>query len=376
MSTIKVNKIENTSTTAGGVEIDSSGHVQVDGLQMPTAGALSNRNLIINGACRVNQRSATQTITTGTIGPVDHFETRASRDEWEGETSQETVSVNNEFVSCHRVKTTTPETTVDGFNQIVVESLIEGQDLQHLFQSTSAAKSLTLSFWVRSSQTGTYVVKLYRMDGGNGRQLNKTYTINSADTWQKVTLTWVGDTSGNPISNDVNEGMRVCWQVAAGSGFTSGSQPTTWTEYSNEIWAAGHTENSVMTTDNATWDVTGVQLEVGEKATPFEHRSYGDELARCQRYYEEVYMFSDAGTTYIRETVPFKVTKRAAPTGYVYAQTPAGTGSNTVNKAYQSTGERTASVGNTSISSAVMALNPGFSSNTDIYGRVTIDAEL
>jgi len=292
MSTLKVNKIEATGTTDGGIEIDSDGHVQLDGVQLPTSGQLSNRNLIINGACRVNQRQTTPSIssTEAYIGPVDHFEVRTNGGEWQGEATQETVSVNGEFTSCYRIKTTTAETTVSGNDQIVVESLIEGQDIQHLFHSTSSAKSLTLSFWVRSSQPGTYALKLYRADGSSGRQLNKTYTISSeeADTWKYVSETWVGDTAGAAIPDANYEGMRVSWQIAAGPDFTSGTQPTTWTDYSDAIWAAGHSENSFMTTVDATWDVTGVQLEVGDKATPFEHRSYGDELARCQRYYLRV----------------------------------------------------------------------------------------
>ena len=320
MSTIKVNSIKNTSTDDGGIAIDNSGHVQVDGVQLPTAGPLSNRNLIINGACRVNQRQTTPSGGSGSIfGPVDHFKTRISGDQWQGETSQETVSVNNEFVFCHRVKTTTAETTVDGINQVVVESHLEGQDVQHLFQSTSGAKPLTLSFWVRSSRTGTYVVKLYRGDGSSGRQLNKTYTINTADTWEYKTFTFVGDTSGGAIPNTINSGLRVAFQLSAGSGFTSGSQPTTWTDYSNAIWAAGHTANSFMTTVNATWDVTGVQLEVGEKATPFEHRSYGDELARCQRYFIAIHdprLRGTVNSTTIVQRIGMTLptTMRAAPT--------------------------------------------------------------
>lgn len=286
MSTIKVNSIKNTSTNDGGIAIDNSGHVQVDGVQLPTAGTLSNRNLIINGACRVNQRQTTPSVgSANTFGPVDHFETRTSGDQWQGQISQETASVNNEFVSCLRVKTTTAETTVDGLNQVVVETHMEGQDIQHLFQGTSGAKPLTLSFWVRSSQTGTYVVRLYRPAGT--RLINKTYTINAANTWEYKTLTFVGDTGGSATNDDANEGLRLGFQLAAGASFTSGSQPTTWTTYSNAVWAAGHTANSFMTTVNATWDVTGIQLEVGEKATSFEHRSYGDELVKCQRYYRQ-----------------------------------------------------------------------------------------
>lgn len=323
MSTIKVNKIENTGTTAGGVEIDSSGHVQIDGQQFPTAGPLSNRNLIVNGACRVNQRQTTPTITGNTFGPVDHFETRCVRDQWQGQLSQETVSVNNEFKACLRVKTTTAETTVDGTNQIVVETHMEGQDIQHLSHGTSDAKPLTLSFWVRSSRPGTYIVKLYRLDGSAGRQLNKTYTINTADTWEYKTFTFVGDTSGNAIPDTTSEGMRVAFQLAAGPDFTSGSQPTTWTTYSNAIWAAGHVENSFMTTVNATWDVTGVQLEVGEKATPFEHRSYGDELTKCHRYFQTFgtgaqFMRGAEGTVYssasLQSWYPLHTPMRALPT--------------------------------------------------------------
>ena len=155
---------------------------------------------------------------------------------------------------------------------------IEGQNLQRLEKGTSNAKSTTVSFWVKSNTTGTYVLELF--DNDNNRHAAKTYTIDSANTWEKKTITFVGDTTG-ALDNDANRSMDVRWWLAAGSNFTSGTLPTGWASLTAANRAVGQV-NLMASTNN--WYITGIQWEVGEQATPFEHRSYGDELLKCYRY--------------------------------------------------------------------------------------------
>ena len=200
---------------------------------------------------------------------------------------------------------------------------IEGQDLQQLSFGTSSAKKLSLRFYVKSSVTGTYGINVYKADS-TARQLTSTYTISSADTWEEKTFVFPADTdSGATIANDNGEGLRISWLLLMGSNFTSSDTALTWTNYADAGFAFGHAQNGVATTDNATWQLTGVQLEVGDypNPTPFEHRSFGEELALCQRYfYVPVNGTSQAfgmGTYYasnlITMVLDFPTTMRAAP---------------------------------------------------------------
>jgi len=122
---------------------------------------------------------------------------------------------------------------------------------------------------------------MYAADGT--RNIGTTYTINSANTWEYKTATFAGDTSGT-INDDNGDALNVIWHLASGSDFDS-TDNTSWGAYSNARWAFGHAQDGVVTTASATWQITGIQLEVGEQATPFEHRSFADELQRCQRYF-------------------------------------------------------------------------------------------
>jgi hypothetical protein len=139
---------------------------------------------------------------------------------------------------------------------------------------------VTLSFWVRSSKTGTYIIELFDQD--NNRSISASYTISSANTFEYKTLTFAGDTTG-ALNNDNGTSLEVIWYLAAGTDFTSGTLQTSWGSRTTANQAVGQV--NMADTANATWYITGVQLEIGETATPFEHRSYGDELRRCQRYF-------------------------------------------------------------------------------------------
>ena len=281
MSTIKVNSIKNTATNDGGIAIDNSGHVQIDGQQLPSAGALSNRNLVINGAMQVAQRSTSATgVTADGYYSVDRF--KMEMNTIGTYTISQSTDAPDGFSNSLKYEVTTADASPAASDQVALEYRPEGQDLQHLNYGSSSAKSLTLSFWVKSDVTGTYSNELMQPDN-SFKHYSFSYTINTADTWEHKTVTITGDASG-VIDNNNEEGLLIKWWLGAGSNFTSGT-------YSTGSWAARTVANAVSSsspnfasTVGNEWYITGVQLEVGSVATPFEHRSFSDELIRCQRY--------------------------------------------------------------------------------------------
>ena len=262
-----------------------------------SSGALSNRSLIINGAQNVNQRGNQTGLTANAYG-TDRFNfTLTGRDELVYNLAQNTdVPSGYGFANSLSFQATTAESAIAADEYFFISHRIEAQNLQHLAYGTSSAKKVTLSFWVKSSVTGTFCIGLYKAD--NTAQVhNKTYTINSASTWEQKTITFEANTlSGGAIDDDNGLGLYVTWHLAAGSNFDSGSSTSSgWANYSTTNWCEPSTTDAVITTTNATFLLTGVQLEVGDTATDFEHRSYGDELARCQRYCID--LTPDSGTS-------------------------------------------------------------------------------
>ena len=310
MSTLRVNTLQNTSTTDGGISINNSGHVTVDGVAMPSAGPLSNVNLLINGAMQVAQRGTSFTgLTTGTNYGADRYGfVIGGAGTWT--VANSTTSL-DDFKDSVKIDCTTAKTSLAAGDQCNFRYVFEGQDLQHLKKGTSAAESLTLSFWVQSNKTGTYIVELF--DSDNTRHISKSYTIDSSGTWDQKTITFPGDTTGS-LDNDNNSSLTVRWWLVAGTDWTSGTLATSWQAQDNTDRAVGQV-NLADSTDNE-WQITGVQLEVGEVATPFEHRSFGDELARCQRYYQ----IARGGQSFVGSTaslstaIGLKTEMRAAPT--------------------------------------------------------------
>jgi hypothetical protein len=285
MSTIKVNKIENTATADGGIAIDASGHVQVDGVQLPTAGPLSNRNLIINGAMLVAQRGTSA--TSGTYGSVDRFYVASSQGT--RTQSQESLSSGSPydegFTKFFRATNTTPGgNNTSSFTAL--RQVIEDQNLANSgWNYKSSSSYVTLSFWVRSSVSQEFYTYL---NFGTDEHLY-TFSIGTlaANTWTKITKTVPGDSSLS-LDNDNSGGLEITISPFWGTNFTtSGSTVDAWYTFNGSSRVPDMT-TTWNTTSGATFDITGVQLEVGEKATPFEHRSYGDELARCQRYYYKI----------------------------------------------------------------------------------------
>tara|TARA_R100000951_G_scaffold22591_1_gene18623 strand:- start:142 stop:1245 length:1104 start_codon:yes stop_codon:yes gene_type:complete len=242
------------------------------------------RNIIINGAMQVAQRGTTTTDSNG-YG-VDRFRgSIAAAVQYVSAYTQSTTTPTG-FVNSLKVATTTAETTFATNFLSRMLYRIEGQDLQMLNWGSSDAIPLTLSFHVRSNLTGTYGMEFRCNDGENSTN-TQTYTISSANTWEKKTILLPANTSAS-IDNDNSNGFEIGWCLSAGTNFTTGTQqsgyvngPTTANRF------AGHNVNHSNSTSNE-WYVTGVQLELGT-ATPFEHRSFGEELALCQRYFSKTF---------------------------------------------------------------------------------------
>jgi len=296
---------------------------KIQGIGNQVVPNLGRRNLVINGAMQVAQRG---TSTTGITGSVNFI-----CDRWGLQVSslgthtitQETLTsgnaYNDGFTKAFRVDCTTAKASPTANDHIFFQQKIEAQNLQHLAYGTSGAKALTLSFWVKSNKTGTYEIMHYVSD--SGRQVNSTYTISSANTWEKKVLSIPADTGGSGINNDNGEGFRSIFYLAVGSTRQSGSTPSSWSAYDVGNEAPSQTVNIGDSTAND-WAITGYQLEVGSSATDFEHRQFGEELLLCKRYYTQIAGGSDAfafpgkgqGSTSVDGTFPLAVPLRAQPT--------------------------------------------------------------
>ena len=284
MSTIKVNKIENTSTTNGGVAIDVDGHVTIDGQNFPTAGPLSNRNILVNGGLRVAQRGTSfSTAGSGTY-PADRWKYEKSTAAVVT-VSQETDAPPGFKNSIKAEITTSSGTGATNFTQFLYN--IEANDISHLEYGTANAKTCTISFWAKHSLTGTYPFGLQNHDGS--RVYPATYTINSANTWEFKTITFAGDTGGTWVTDGNALGMRFvfCWNL--GSNFTGGTAGA-WAATTGFANFASTTGPDINGTVGNTVQWAGVQLEVGSKATPFEHENYSVTKAKCKRYFQYVRM--------------------------------------------------------------------------------------
>ena len=291
-------------------KISPAGHTQYVGA----------RNLIINGEMQVAQRSSSHQVTTASGGYFTCDRWRYSQfggyaADIDATMSQETDTPNNTFKNSFKFLVGTGATVAAG-DAITIEQMIEGQDIVRLAQGTSDAKKFTVSFFVKASIAGTYCISLHSgASFSSNRSHIKEYTISSANTWEHKTLTVDGDTSGT-WAEDNTAGLSLAFTLGAGSNY-QGSADT----WSNSDYFKTSNQTQLTETTNATWQVTGVQLEVGEQATPFEHRSYADELRRCQRYYETSGITLVTNVAGVFPSGQWCVTKRAKPTITV---TPAG----------------------------------------------------
>jgi len=243
--------------------------------------SLSNRNMIINGDMKISARGTSFTGFGAAVNySLDRFANYHSSD-GAFTISQETSVVPTDFTHALKILTTTADSSIAAGQRLIVFTRCEGNNVSHLNWGTSAAETVTLSFYVRSSITGTHGGAIG--NGSDNRNYPFTYTISSADTWERKTITISGDQTGT-WATGTGRSLQVVWGLGVGSTYSG----------SAGAWAAGDINSAtgattgVLGTLNATWYLTGVQLEVGTVATPFEHRSIGKELILTQRYYQTI----------------------------------------------------------------------------------------
>jgi len=264
------------SPTLSGITSVSTTNLTVNGNAYPTAGPLSNRNIVINGAMQVAQRGTVVNAGNEYAGP-DRM--RFSKNDGAFTISQSTdVPSGQGFGNSWKCDVTSVAGTAGSY-YVILEHRIEGRNLQMLKKGTASAENFTVQFWIKTSKTGTYIVEM--RDTDNNRSISQSYTVSAADTWEKKILTFDGDTSG-VLDNDNGSSLTILLWIYAGSTFTSGTLQTSWGAETDANKAVGQVNAADNTANNIY--ITGLQLEVGSVATPFEHRSYGQELALCQRY--------------------------------------------------------------------------------------------
>jgi len=286
--------------------------------------------LIINGDMAVSQRSTSVAgITSAGYNTLDRWllgNTNGGTWTQTQEALTADEAYEDGFSTALKMDCTTADASLGAADNLILQQRIEGQDLQLLKFGSSTSATLTLGFWVKSTKTGTCIAELYQTD--DTRSCSQSYTIDTTDTWEYKVLNYPVDTTG-VIDNNNGTGLTVLFWMAAGTDFTSGSLNTTWGTATAANRAVGQV--NCADSDSNNFHITGVQLEVGEYTSstlpPFRHESYGDNLARCQRYFYQIgWGLNGAGgsvtsgvgqfytTSEVVTAVWFPVTMRTVPT--------------------------------------------------------------
>ena len=286
------------------------------------------RNIVINGDMQIAQRNTSvASITDDGYYTLDRFS--LALDTLGTFTMSQSTDVPSGygFANSLKLDCTTADASPASGDLLFIQQKFEGQNLQYLKKGTANAVSLTLSFWVKSTKTGTFIADLF--DNDNTRQVSKSYTVNTTNTWEFKTVTFPADTTG-AFTNDNGTSATLIFWLGAGSTYTSGTLNTTWASNTNANRAVGQVNIADSTSND--FLITGIQLEAGTSATDFEFLPYDVDLLRCARYY---YKFGEMwiNTQYARfgsadgvsaNNLQFKTRMRANPS-YTH-----GTGGNNV----------------------------------------------
>lgn len=290
MSEILANKLSPSTGTA--VTLGDSG----DTFTIPSGATLANSGnvtglvaslrpnvspLLMNGNFAIAQRGTSKATIGNEYGTCDRWYSNTQVGAFTQ--SQDTdVPSGYGFANSLKMDCTTSASPTSG-QRNYIQQRFEGQDLQLLKKGTANAEIITLSFWVKSVKTGTYIIEVQDVD--NSRQISKSYTISSASTWEKKTISFAGDTTG-ALGDDNGRSFDIAWYLSAGSDYTSGTLSTSWSSITNADRAVGQVNLADSTSNN--WWITAVQMEVGEYTAstlpPFQHESFADNLRRCHRY--------------------------------------------------------------------------------------------
>jgi hypothetical protein len=284
-------------------------------------GAVTGTNMIINGAMNVNQRGNLTGITSSSYF-VDRFQ-YVGTDECTWSLSQVSDAPSGTgFTNSLKLENTVVDAAIIAGDYAQLRHKFENQDLKHLMKGTANAKSVTLSFWVKASIAQDYSVRMRENYSSTSRSNIQQFTLTSANTWQKVTMTFAGDTGGDDFSgsDDILPNIIIEWMLGGGSDFQGGTPNAGWVDLANADFDATDT---FLATVNSTFQITGVCLNLGDSAIDFPHESYGDTLAKCERYYFEwnttetnykrIAIGQYTSNTTLQGILSIPVTMRAAP---------------------------------------------------------------
>jgi len=315
MSTLKVDGIRSNSASSDAITLASDGTCTAN-----ITNNLSNRNKLINGENLISQRGTSETGVASTkyANAPDRWQFYAYPSSQSGTftVSQDSTAPNG-FQKSYKVDCTTADTSLQADSGVILRQIIEEQNLHDFRKGFSDAKQFSLSFYVKTSKTGTYVCELYDMR--NTRHVSATYTVSDTN-WNRYTITFPADTTGSFVAANIGGGLIVHWWLVAGTNYTSGSLGTTWGNTAANR-AVGQL-NFADSTSNIFY-LTGCQLEVGSVATDFEHRSYGQELELCKRYFQVLVDSGNAesfgnatgyNSTTIHFVTPLRPEMRTVPT--------------------------------------------------------------
>jgi len=301
------------------------------------SGALSNRNVIVNGAMQVAQRG-TSFASVGNVYTLDRFQMYKQNTGAAFTITQSSVTDLEGFANALKVDCTTADTSLASNEQGYVSYFAEGQDCQRLKKGHgSDAVPTTLSFYVKTNKTGLYTVTV--LDRDNTRKVNGSYTVANTN-WNRYSITFPADASGK-LDDDNNKSLEIFFNLYAGADTNTGTLYTAWQAAAD----AGSTTGQVNFADSTSndWEITGVQLEVGSEATPFEHRSFGEELERCQRYFYKESYSSNYGPYFLQYigthrfvTIFHPTTMRATPTSTAGYSSTSGTEYNSSSRHFKS----------------------------------------
>ena len=281
MSEIKVNSIKGVAASSAAITISNTDGTCTANISSVNGGQLSSRRLNINGAMTIAQRGTVTGITSSQYAGADRYRFANNGHGTYTISQDSSAPTGSGFSNSLKIDCTTADTSLAANANNNISYRMEGQDCQLIRKGTSSAKQIALQFWVKSNKTGNYAFQL--KDGDNIRSFTTTYAISSADTWEQKKIIIPADTTG-VLGNDNGDSLHFTFWLSAGSDFTSGSASTSWYGNVSANLAYGHNVNIADSTSN-TWYMTGFQAEIGDVHTDFEHRSFGQELALCQRYY-------------------------------------------------------------------------------------------
>jgi hypothetical protein len=287
--------------------------------------------VVINGAMQVAQRgTSTASITTAGYYTADRFNFSLSSIGTWTQSLESDAPTGSGLRNSLKVLCTTADASPAASDYMLIEHKLEGQNVQQFAKGTASAKPFAVSFWIKSNKTGTYILEL--QDTDNGRQVSSSYSVSASGTWEKKTIIFPADTTG-AFTNDNALSLQINFFLGLGSNFTSGTLNTTWGTTVDANRGVGQTNLAAATSNY--WQITGVQLEAGSVATPFEFEDIGTTLAKCQRYYESVswglFYGTALGGTDLYLPLSYRVTKRVAPTVTLPSSTNAIKNSSNVN---------------------------------------------